>query len=168
MRIMSAEYEALRSPSPSPIHRQGLYQIVCSIGKWRKCGWCVPELEWGRSGEDSVPAAAGIVDRLLKRRGAGAWPGRTAGSIDGVALCRHTAGIYGDLIGLAGRGLAKLLRLDTCYQYRHQVGEACCWPGALRGLRPRTREGRIGPTAQLQGTGAGGQGLDWAVSLHQC
>ena len=138
---MSAEYEALRSPSPSPIHRQGLYQIICSIGKWRKCGWCVPELEWGRSGEDSVPAAAGIVDRPLKRCGAGAWPGRTVGSVDGVALCRHEAGTYGDPIGFAGRGLAKLLRLDTCYEYRHQVDEACCRTGGVAGAEPPHKGG---------------------------
>jgi len=29
--------------------------------------------------------------------------------------------------------------------------------GALRGLRPRTREGRIGPTAQLQWSVVSGQ-----------
>ncbi len=59
------------------------------------------------------------------------------------------AGTYGDLMGLAGRGRAGHLRLGTCYEYRHPVDEA--WPGlggALRGRSPRTREGRLGPTAQ--------------------
>ena len=61
---------------------------------------------------------------------------------------RHKAGTYGDLMGLARRGLAKLFRLGSCYDRdtrsaRHVVGE-----GALRGRSPRTREGRIGPTAQ--------------------
>ena len=60
---------------------------------------------------------------------------------------RNKAGAYGNLMGQAGRGLAGHFRLGTCYEYRHQVGEACCW-GALRGRSPRTREGRIGPTAQ--------------------
>ena len=65
-------------------------------------------------------------------------------------LVRHRAGTYGDLMGLAGRGPAKHLRLGACTEYRHQVDQACCWPGALRGRSPRTREGRIGPTARLQ------------------
>ena len=49
-------------------------------------------------------------------------------------------------MGLAGRGLAGHLRLGTCHQYRHPVDEAV--GGALRGRSPRTREGRLGPTAQ--------------------
>ena len=39
---------------------------------------------------------------------------------------------------------AHVTNVDT-RSYRHVVGE-----GALRGRSPRTREGRIGPTAQLQ------------------
>ena len=58
------------------------------------------------------------------------------------------AGTYGDLMGLAGRGLAGHIRLGTRHKWRHPADEACCWPGALRGRSPRTREGRIGPTAQ--------------------
>ena len=61
---------------------------------------------------------------------------------------RHKAGTYGDLMGLAGFGLARHLRSGTCHQFRHPVDEAL--GGALRGRSPRTREGRIGPTAQLQ------------------
>jgi len=59
---------------------------------------------------------------------------------------RHKAGTYGDLMGLVGRGLAGHFRLGTRHQYRHPVDEAV--GGALRGRSPRTREGRIGPTAQ--------------------
>ena len=59
---------------------------------------------------------------------------------------RHKAGTCGDLMGLAGRGLARHGRLGTCYEYRHSVDEAV--GGALRGRSPRTREGRPGPTAQ--------------------
>ncbi len=55
------------------------------------------------------------------------------------------AGASGDLMGLARRGLAGHLRLGTCYEYRHPVDEAL--GGALRGRSPRTREGRLGPTA---------------------
>ena len=61
---------------------------------------------------------------------------------------RHKAGTCGDLEGLVG-----VVRLDTfdwalvtnvdTRSIRHVVGE-----GALRGRSPRTREGRIGPTAQ--------------------
>ncbi len=79
---------------------------------------------------------------------------------DGVRYCgpalsgaqgRQKDGTYGDLIGLAGRGLARHFRLGTCSNRdtrsaRHVVGE-----GALRGRSPRTREGRIGPTAQRRG-----------------
>ncbi len=61
---------------------------------------------------------------------------------------RHEAGTQGDLMGLAGRGLAGHFRLGTCYEYRHPVDEARHGlGGALRGGSPRTREGRIGPTA---------------------
>ncbi len=61
---------------------------------------------------------------------------------------RHKAGTYGDLMGLAGRGEARLVGLGTCSNIdtrsaRHVVGE-----GALLGRTPRTRKGRIGPTAQ--------------------
>ena len=55
-------------------------------------------------------------------------------------------------MGLAGRGVAGHVRIGTCYEYRHPVDEA--WPGlggALRGRSPRTREGRLGPTAQMRG-----------------
>ena len=79
----------------------------------------------------------------------------------GAGKGRHKAGTYGDLMGLAGRGLAEFFRLGTCYECRHQVGEACCWPGALRGRSPRTREGRIGPTAQLQWSVVSSQ---WSVT----
>ena len=52
-------------------------------------------------------------------------------------------------MGLAGRGLARHGRLGTCYEYRHPVDEARQGlGGALRGRSPRTREGRLGPTAQ--------------------
>ena len=68
----------------------------------------------------------------------------------GADLGTHKGCPYGGLVGLEGPGLTKLCRLGTCYEYRHQVGEGCCWPGALRGRSPRTREGLIGPTAQLQ------------------
>jgi len=34
---------------------------------------------------------------------------------------RHKAGAYGNLMGLAGRGLAGHLRSGTCYEFRHPV-----------------------------------------------
>ena len=74
---------------------------------------------WG----GKMPAVAEIVYRLLERRMAGARPG----PVDWRGCeGRHKACPYGDLMGLAGRGLAKLSRLDTCHQCRHPVVEACC------------------------------------------
>ena len=57
---------------------------------------------------------------------------------------RGKGGTCGDLMGRAGGGLGEFFGLGTCYEWRHQVDEACCWPGALRGLRPRTREAACG------------------------
>ena len=76
-----------------------------------------------------------------------AQPGLTVESVSWAYEGRHKAGTYGDLMGLAGRGLARHVRLGTCSNIvtrsaRHVVGG-----GALRGRSPRTREGRIGPTA---------------------
>jgi len=61
---------------------------------------------------------------------------------------RHMTCPQGELMGTEEPGWKKLARMGTCHEYRHTVDEACCWPGALRGRSPRTREGRIGPTAQ--------------------
>ena len=95
---------------------------------------CVPVL--GRKVSGGECAAAGdIVFRLLAGHRAGTRARRECRSV----VCG----------GLAGRGPAGHLRLGTCNEYRHQVDEA--WHGlggALRGRSPRTREGRIGPTAQ--------------------
>ena len=109
-----------------------------------------PRFGVGTVWRESVPAAAGVVSRFWVRRSAGAWPSRTVESVRwGGCEGRHKAGSCGDLMGQAGRGLAGHVRIGTCYEYRHPVDEA--WPGlggALRGRSPRTREGRIGPTAQ--------------------
>ena len=92
----------------------------------------------------------------------------------GVGVGRHKACPYGDseipgcvpdlggrgqaqglplwgVDGNGGRGPAKLFQMGTWWKIdtrsaRHVVGE-----GALRGRSPRTREGRIGPTAPKQG-----------------
>ena len=111
-------------------------------------GWSI--LLRGTVFREAISAVAGVVYRLCARRGAGARLGRTVESVSwGVCKGRHRAGTYGDLMGLAGRGLAGHLRLGTCYEYRHPVDEARHGlGGALRGRSPRTREGRIGPTAQ--------------------
>ena len=66
--------------------------------------------------------------------------------------------------GLRGRGLAKLARLGTRYEYRHPVGEAL--GGALRGRSPRTREGRIGPTAQMRGERGEERGKSALIGLE--
>ena len=100
-------------------------------------GGCIPDLVWEQSGRESVPAVAGVVYRIWARRIAGARPGRTVESVSwGGCEGGHKAGPYGNLMGLAGRGLAGHLRLGTCYEYRHQVGEACCWGGRCGGGAP--------------------------------
>ena len=67
----------------------------------------IPALGWEQFGGESVPAVAGVVYRLLARRSAGARSGRTVESVSwGVCEGIHMAGTCGDLMGLAGRGLA--------------------------------------------------------------
>ena len=69
-----------------------------------------------------MPAVVEIVYRLLERGGAGAGPGLIVESVKWRGReGRHQAGTYGDLMGLAGRGLAKHLRLGTCHECLHQV-----------------------------------------------
>ena len=78
---------------------------------------CIPALGWEQSGGESVPAVAGVVYRLLARRSVGSRSGRTVESVSwGGCESRHMAGTYGDLMGLAGRGLAGHLRFGTCYE----------------------------------------------------
>ena len=43
-----------------------------------------------------------------------ARPGLTVESVSWACECRHKAGTYGDLMGLAGRGRTGHLRLGTC------------------------------------------------------
>ena len=81
----------------------------------------MPDLGWEQSGGESMPAVAEKVFRLLARRSACAWPGRTVEFVSRGCEGRRKAGTYGDLMGLAGRDLARHLRLGTCHQYRHQV-----------------------------------------------
>ena len=115
----------------APSIRQGASQNLDgnSLGIHASRGW------------DSLPALAETEGSRQD------WPYREVGWFWG-GQGRHKAGACGDLMGLAGRGLAGHLRLGTCYEKRHPVDEACCWGGALRGRSPRTREGRLGPTAQ--------------------
>ena len=114
---------------------------------------CIRDLGWEQCGGESVPAVAGVGHRLWARRSAGARPGRTVASVRwGGCEGRHKAGSCGELMGQARRGLAGHVRIGTCYEYRHQVDEARHGlGGALRGRSPRTREGRLGPTAQMRG-----------------
>ena len=103
---------------------------------------CIPDLGWEQSGGESVPTVAGVVCRLWARRSAGARPGRTVESVSwGGCEGRHKAGTYGGPTGLTGRGRARHLRLGTCYEYRHQVGEACCRRGGVAGAEPPHKGG---------------------------
>ena len=117
--------------------------LVCAID-WG----CVPDLGWEQAGGESVPAVAGVVDRLWARRSAGARPGRTVESVSwGGCEGRHVAGTYGvwwdwrDVVGLDTFDKAPV-RISTPGRRRMLLG------GALRGRSPRTRKGRLGPTAQ--------------------
>ena len=82
-----------------------------------------------------------------------AWPYggvRQLGRVRGQGQDRHLRG----LIGLAGRGLARLLRLGTRHQYRHQVDEACCRRGGVAGAEPPHKGGPNRPDRpELQGPG---------------
>ena len=44
-------------------------------------------------------------------------------------------------MGRPRRGLAELLRHGTCYEWRHQVGEACCRRGGVAGAEPPHKGG---------------------------
>ena len=58
---------------------------------------------------------------------------------------RHKAGTSVVHIGLGGRGRAKPVRVGTCYEYRHQVGEACCRRGGVAGAEPPHKGGPTRP-----------------------
>ena len=96
-----------------------------------------------------MTAVVEFVYRLLERGGAGAGPSPIVGSVNWRGReGRHKAGTYRELMGLAGRGLAKLFRMGTCHQCRHQVDEACCRTGGVAGAEPPHKGGRLRPTAQ--------------------
>ena len=110
---------------------------------------------------ESVPAVAGIFCHLLARGSTGARPGRRVETVNwGGCEGRHRAGTYGGLMGLAGRGLARHLRLGTWHQYRHPVDKACCRRGGVAGAEPPHKGGPKRPDRpKIQGLGARGQGL---------
>ncbi|MCY3991493.1 MAG: hypothetical protein OXF50_09745, partial [Caldilineaceae bacterium] len=89
-----------------------------------------------------MAAVAEVDKRLLARRSAGARPGLTVESVSWACESRHKASPYGEYVGLAGRGLAKLFRLGTCYDRDTRSARRVVGEGALRGRSPRTREGR--------------------------
>ncbi len=88
-----------------------------------------------------MAAVAEVDKRLLARRSAGPRPGLTVESVSWACEGRHKAGTYGEYVGLGGRGLARHLRLGTCYESRHQVGEACCRRGGVAGAEPPHKGG---------------------------
>ena len=126
--------------------------IVALVGlrlQVARLGVCILDLGWRKSGVGIAPAVAENVCRLVERWRAAAKPGRTEGGPLNVgAEGRHKAGTYGKQLGRRMVGLrnpveqALVANVDT-RSMRHVVGG-----GALRGRSPRTREGRIGPTAQ--------------------
>ena len=68
--------------------------------------------------------------------------GLIVGSVDWkVCEGSHKACPYRILIGLEGPGSKKLARMDTCYEYRHTVDEACCWGGGVAGAEPPHKGG---------------------------
>jgi len=89
-----------------------------------------------------MTAVVEFVYRLLERGGAGAGPGLIVRSVNWRGReGRHKAGTYRELMGLAGRGLARHLRSGTRHQYRHPVDEACCRRGGVAGAEPPHKGG---------------------------
>ena len=69
----------------------------------------------------------------------GVW---LVGALEGDAgLGTHKGCPYGDMMGLAGRGLAGHFRLGTCYKYRHPVDQGCCRRGGVAGAEPPHKGG---------------------------
>ena len=54
---------------------------------------------------------------------------------------RHKSGTCGDLMGLAGRGLARHLRFGTDINVDTRFGEACCRRGGVAGAEPPHKGG---------------------------
>ena len=111
-------------------------------------GACIPVLGWEKSGRAFMRVEAGDVYRLLARRSAGpAWPygGVRQLGVRVQAQGRHVRGSD----GTGGTWSDWTPSIRHLFEYRHQVDEARQGlGGALRGRSPRTREGRLGPTAQ--------------------
>ena len=106
---------------------------------------CIAVLGWEQSGGESAPAVAGLVYRLWARRSAGARPESVSLGVRGQEQGRHVRGSD----GTGGTRWGQTRWIRHLFEYRHQVDEARHGlGGALRGRSPRTREGRIGPTAQ--------------------
>ena len=121
-------------------------------------------LRWDGPVEGNV----NVTSCHLARRRVGAKPGLTVASVSWGCEGRHRAGTGGDLLGLAGPGLAGHLRLGTCYEYRHEVGEGCCRRGGVAGAEPPHKGGPNRPDRpRLQELGDRDQGLGAAPRLTQ-
>ena len=109
----------------------------------------------------------GIVWRPLEGRRRGARPDIIVGSVSRRGCeGRRRAGTYGDLMALAGRGLARHLRLGTCHQCRHSVDEACCRRGGVAGAEPPHKGGPNRPDRpELQWSVDSGQWSETALIL---
>ena len=95
-------------------------------------------------------------------------PGRTVETVSWACESRHMAGTYGEYMGLAGRGLAEFFRLGTCYESRHQVGEACCRRGGVAGAEPPHKGGPNRPDRpEKQWSVVSGQWSETALPLAQ-
>ena len=78
---------------------------------------------------------------------------------------KHEGCPYGELMGLAGRGLGGHVRLGTCYRYRHPVDEGW-FRGGVAGAEPPHKGGPNRPdrtTAVVSG-----QWSEEALPLSQC
>ncbi len=88
-----------------------------------------------------MPVVAGIVCRLLQRRRAAAKPSLTGRSVDWGGQGWHKTGPRGEVMGLAGRGLAKHLLFGTVTNVDTRFGEACCRRGGVAGAEPPHKGG---------------------------
>ena len=120
---------------------RGKGRCRAGVGRHKACPYGDGECEWGgrrtgRAGAGTRPSPTGMVgvdgeDDVGGRAWVGARPG--------------PMGILWDW----GTWFGEALSIRDCYEYRHQVGEACCWGGGVAGAEPPHKGG---PQARPPGT----------------
>ena len=101
-----------------------------TVREWGPCRAYVDGDGGARTWAGTRPAPTGTVS--VRWGGRGVWT---------VGVGRRKAWPYGDLKGLEGLGWVNLVRLGTCYECRHEVGEGCCRRGGVAGAEPPHKGG---------------------------